>query len=147
MTTRTPVRPSPSTGLPVLVYVLAAGIFLMGTTEFMVAGLLPDVAADLGVDIARAGLLVTAFAVGMIIGPPVMALATLRLPARATLVGALAVFSAGHVVAAVSDSFTVVTASRVLTALATGTFWATGAVVAAAVAGPGASARALAVMS
>ncbi|MFE7416239.1 MFS transporter [Rhodococcus sp. NPDC057529] len=147
MTTRTPVRPSPSTGLPVLVYVLAAGIFLMGTTEFMVAGLLPDVAADLGVDIAQAGLLVTAFAVGMIIGPPVMALATLRLPARATLVGALAVFSAGHVVAAVSDSFTVVTASRVLTALATGTFWATGAVVAAAVAGPGASARALAVMS
>ncbi|PBC51286.1 MFS transporter [Rhodococcus sp. ACPA1] len=147
MTTRTPVRPNTGTPLPVLVYVLAAGIFLMGTTEFMVAGLLPDVAADLGVDIARAGLLVTAFAVGMIIGPPVMALATLRLPARATLIGALMVFSAGHVVAAVSDSFTVVTASRVLTALATGTFWATGAVVAAAVVGPGASARALAVMS
>lgn len=133
--------------LPVLVYVLAAGIFLMGTTEFMIAGLLPDVAADLGVDIGRAGLLVTAFAVGMIIGPPVMALATLRLPARATLIGALAVFAVGHVVAAVSDSFTVITVSRVVTALATGTFWATGAVVAAAIAGPGASARALAVMS
>lgn len=130
-----------------LVYVLAAGILLMGTTEFMVAGLLPEVAADLNVDIGRAGLLVTAFAVGMIIGPPVMALATLRLPARATLAGALAVFAAGHVVAAVSDSFTVVTASRVLTALATGTFWATGAVVATAAAGPAASARALAVMS
>ncbi|MFI6778951.1 MFS transporter [Nocardia sp. NPDC050412] len=143
----TPTIDRPSTRLPVLVYVLAAGIFLMGTTEFMIAGLLPDVAADLGVDIARAGLLVTAFAVGMIIGPPVMALATLRLPARATLVGALAVFAAGHVVAAVSDSFTVVTVSRVVTALATGTFWATGAVVAAAAAGPGASALALAVMS
>ncbi|MGC4987763.1 MFS transporter [Nocardia salmonicida] len=140
-------RPATGTRLPVLVYVLAAGIFLMGTTEFMIAGLLPDVAADLGVDIARAGLLVTAFAVGMIIGPPVMALATLRLPARATLIGALAAFAAGHVVAAVSDSFTVVTVSRVVTALATGTFWATGAVVAAAIAGPGASARALAVMS
>lgn len=75
-----------------------------------------------------------------------MALATLRLPSRATLVGALAVF-AGHVVAALSDSFTVVTVSRVATALATGTFWATGTVVATAVAGPGASARALAVMS
>ncbi|WP_280423831.1 MFS transporter [Nocardia carnea] len=133
--------------LPVLVYVLAAGIFLMGTTEFMIAGLLPEVATDLGVDIARAGLLITAFAVGMILGPPVMALATLRLPARATLIGALAVFAAGHVVPAISDSFTVVTVSRVVTALATGTFWATGAVVAAAVAGPGASARALAVMS
>ena len=132
---------------PGLVYVIAAGIFLMGTTEFMVAGLLPEAAADLGVDIPRAGLLVTAFAVGMIIGPPVMALATLRLPPRATLVLALVVFAVGHVVAACSDSFAVVTASRVVTALATGTFWATGAVVATTVAGPGASARALAVMS
>ncbi|MCQ4122117.1 MFS transporter [Rhodococcus tibetensis] len=147
MTAQPAVRMKPSTRLPVLVYVLAAGIFLMGTTEFMVAGLLPDVAADLGVDIAQAGLLVTAFAVGMIVGPPVMALATLRLPARFTLVGALAVFAAGHVVAALSESFAVVTASRVVTALATGAFWATGAVVAAAVAGPGASARALAVLS
>ncbi len=115
-----------ATRLPGLVYVIGAGIFLMGTTEFMLAGLLPEAAADLGVDIGRAGLLVTAFAVGMIIGPPVMALATLRLPARATLVGALAVLGAGHVVAALSDSFTVVAASRVITALATGTFWAVG---------------------
>ncbi|WP_054246877.1 MFS transporter [Rhodococcus opacus] len=140
-------RTTPTPRLPGLVYVIGAGIFLMGTTEFMIAGLLPEAAADLGVDVARAGLLVTAFAVGMIVGPPVMALATLRLPARATLVSALAVFAAGHVVAAVSDSFTVVTASRVVTALATGTFWAVGAVVATTVAGPGASARALAVMS
>ncbi|MHA3020945.1 MFS transporter [Mycobacterium sp. BMJ-28] len=135
------------TRLPRLVYVVAAGVFLMGTTEFMLAGLLPDVAADLGVDVTKAGLLITAFAVGMIIGPPVMALATLRLPARATLVGALLVFAGGHVVAALSDSFTVVTVSRVITALATGTFWAVGAAVATAVAGPGAGARALAVMS
>ncbi|WP_083898589.1 MFS transporter [Nocardia vinacea] len=138
---------APNTRMPGVVYVIGVGIFLMGTTEFMIAGLLPEAAADLGVDVARAGLLVTAFAIGMIIGPPVMALATLRLPARATLVGALAVFAAGHVVAAVSDSFAVVASARVITALATGTFWAVGAVVATTVAGPGASARALAVMS
>lgn len=133
--------------LPNLVYVIGAGIFLMGTTEFMIAGLLPEVAAGLDVDTARAGLLVTAFAVGMIIGPPVMALATLRLPATATLVGALTVFAASHAVAAVSDSFAVVTATRVVAALATGTFWAVGAVLATTSAGPGAGARALAVMS
>jgi predicted MFS family arabinose efflux permease len=133
--------------LPTLVYVIAAGIFLMGTTEFMLAGMLPEVARDLGVDVTHAGLLITAFAVGMIIGPPIMALATLRLPARATLLGALAVFGAGHIVAALSDSFAVVMVARVVTALATGTFWAVGAVVAAAVAGPDARARALAVMS
>ncbi|MGV9293902.1 MFS transporter [Amycolatopsis sp. NPDC003676] len=135
------------TRTPALVYVIAAGIFLMGTTEFMIAGLLPQAAADLGVDVARAGLLVSAFAAGMIVGPPVMALATLRLPQRATLAAALVVFSAGHVVAAVSDSFAVVTVSRVVTALATGTFWAVGAVVATTVAGPGARTRALSVMS
>ncbi|MEU6132256.1 MFS transporter [Saccharopolyspora sp. NPDC047091] len=135
------------TRLPGLVHVIAAGIFLMGTTEFMLAGLLPEAAADLGVDIARAGSLITAFAAGMIIGPPVMALATLRLPQRATLVLALLVFAAGHVVAALSGSFAVVTTARVITALATGTFWAVGAVVATGAAGPGASARALAVMS
>ena len=135
------------TRLPSVVYVLAAGIFLMGTTEFVIAGLLPDVAADLGVDVAAAGILITAFAVGMIVGPPVMAVATLRLPLRATLVGALGVFAAGHVVAALSTSFAVITASRVITALATGTFWAVGAVVAARSAGPGAGTRALAVLS
>ncbi|WP_067519586.1 MFS transporter [Nocardia uniformis] len=80
-------RPGTGARLPVLVYVLAAGIFLMGTTEFMIVGLLPDVAADLGVDIARAGLLVTAFAVGMILGPPVMALAATTLSTALGLTG------------------------------------------------------------
>ncbi|WP_208720138.1 MFS transporter [Amycolatopsis circi] len=140
-------RPA-GTRTPTLVYVIAAGIFLMGTTEFMIAGLLPEAAADLGVNVAQAGLLVSAFAAGMIIGPPVMALATLRLPQRATLVLSLVGFAVGHVVAALSDSFAVVTISRVITALATGTFWAVGAVVATTIAGPpGASTRALSVMS
>lgn len=84
---------TPTARLPGLASVIAASIFLLGTTEFMIAGLLPEVAADLGVGVARAGLLATAFAVGMIVGPPVMTLATLRLPPRATLVPALAVFA------------------------------------------------------
>jgi predicted MFS family arabinose efflux permease len=140
-------RTTPGRRLPGVVYVIGAGIFLMGTTEFMIAGLLPQAAADLGVSVGRAGLLVTAFAIGMIVGPPVMALATVRLPKRGTLVGALAIFAAGHAVAAMSNSFAVVAASRVVTALATGTFWAVGAVVATTVAGRQQSARALAVMS
>jgi predicted MFS family arabinose efflux permease len=65
-------------------------------------------------------LLITAFAVGMIVAAPAMAIATLRLPWRATLVGALVVFAAGHVLAAVSSDFAVVLAARVLTALVTG---------------------------
>ncbi|WP_030257205.1 MFS transporter [Streptomyces violens] len=132
--------------LPFVVWVLAAGTFLMGTTEFVIAGLLPEMAGDLGVSVSHAGLLITAFAVGMIVGGPVMAMATLRMPQRQTLVWALAVFALGHVVAALSDSFTVVLLARVVTALATGAFWAVGFVIVTAAAGPGNSTRAVGVM-
>ncbi|AKZ53651.1 putative chloramphenicol resistance protein,transporter [Streptomyces ambofaciens ATCC 23877] len=132
--------------LPFVVWVLAAGTFLMGTTEFVIAGLLPEMAADLNVSLSHAGLLITAFAVGMIVGGPTMAMATLRLPQRHTLVGALAVFALGHTVAALSTSFTVVLTARVVTALATGAFWAVGFVIATTAAGPAHATRAVGVM-
>jgi predicted MFS family arabinose efflux permease len=135
-----------SAALPFVVYLLGIGAFLMGTTEFIIAGILPELAADLGVGVAQAGLLITAFAIGMIVGAPVMGLATLRLPRRSTLVLTLAVFAAGHVIAALSSSFTVVFAARVLSALATGAFWAVASVVATAAAGSAASSRSLGVM-
>lgn len=62
--------------LPLLIYVLAAGVFLMGTTEFIVAGLLREIAADIGVGVVEAGLMITVFAIGMIVGIPLMAIAT-----------------------------------------------------------------------
>ncbi|MFF4845204.1 MFS transporter [Streptomyces collinus] len=137
---------SASGKMPLVVWVLAAGTFLMGTTEFVVAGILPDIALDLGAGVSHAGLLITAFAVGMIVGGPTMALATLRLPQRLTLVLALAVFAAGHVVAAVTGSFTVVLAARFVTALATGAFWAVGFVIATGAAGQANATRAVSVM-
>ncbi|MEV5786432.1 MFS transporter [Streptomyces sp. NPDC052287] len=132
--------------LPLVVWVLAAGTFLMGTTEFVIAGLLPEIASDLGTSVSHAGLLITAFAIGMIVGGPTMALATLRLPRRLTLVAALAVFALGHVIAALSSSFTVVLAARVITALATGAFWAVGFVIVTAAAGPARATRAVGIM-
>ncbi|MFH9662493.1 MFS transporter [Streptomyces sp. NPDC017248] len=132
--------------LPFVVWVLAAGTFLMGTTEFVIAGLLPEISNDLSVSVSQAGLLITAFAIGMITGGPVMAMATLRLPRRQTLVAALAVFALGHAVAALTPSFTVLLAARFVTALATGAFWAVGFVVATSAAGPGRSTRAVSVM-
>ena len=71
--------------LPLVTYVLAAGVFLMGTTEFIVAGILPEIAGDLGVSVASAGLMITVFAVGMIVGTPTMSILTLKLPRRLTL--------------------------------------------------------------
>ncbi|WP_329331223.1 MFS transporter [Streptomyces sp. NBC_00663] len=132
--------------LPLVIYVLALGTFLMGTTEFVVAGLLPEISGDVQVSVARAGLLITGFAVGMIVGAPLMAMLTLRLPARLTLVLALGVFAAGHVIVALGSGFALLLAARFLTALATGAFWAVANVVATRIAGPAASSRALGVV-
>jgi DHA1 family inner membrane transport protein len=131
------------TRLPFVVYVLAVGTFLMLTTEFVVAGLLPEIAGDLQVSVARSGLLITVFAVGMIVGAPAMALLTRRTPRRVTLVSALAVFAVGHVVVAVGDSFPLLLAARFGTAWATGAFWSVASVVATRAAGPAARSRAL----
>ena len=132
--------------LPLVVYVLGGVIFLMGTTEFMVAGLLPGITSGLHVSVARAGLLITAFAAGMIVGAPVMSMATLRMPRRLVLMLALAVFAAGHVAAALSSSFWFLFGARFVTALAVGAFWAVGSAVATEAAGPWARARAMGVM-
>jgi DHA1 family inner membrane transport protein len=123
-------RTGASRGLPAVVYVLAVGTFLLGNTEFMIAGLLPEMATSLNISESRTGLLITAFAIGMIGGSPLMTLLTLRLPRRTTLTGALLVFSAGHIMVASTTSFSVAFGARVLTAFAAGAFWSLAAVVA-----------------
>src|SRR6476620_12501931 len=95
------------TRLSMVIYVVTAGTFLMGTTEFVVAGLLPEMATDFDTTIARSGLAITVFAVGMILGAPSMVLLTLRLPRRTTLTLALMVFAIGHITAAMTSSFEV----------------------------------------
>lgn len=139
-----PVEASPTRErLPLVVWVLAVGTFLMLTTEFVVAGLLPEIAGDLGVSVARAGMLITVFAVGMIVGAPSMALLTRRMPRRVTLVVALGIFAAGHVVVALSSSFPLLLGARFATAWATGAFWSVASVVATRAADPSSSSRAL----
>jgi predicted MFS family arabinose efflux permease len=132
--------------LPLTVWLLGAVAFIMGTTEMIVAGLLPQVSDALDVSVGQAGLLITVFAIGMMIGAPVMALATMKLPRKNTLIFALIVFAAAHVLAATSDDFGILLVARFIAAVATGTFWAIGAVVAAAAAGPQAGAKAMGIM-
>ncbi len=139
-------RPTHPRRLPFAVYLLAAGTFLMGTSEYVIAGLLPELADDFHVSVARAGLTITIFAVGIIIGSPVTALLTLRLPRRLALVVALVVFAIGHVVAALSPDFTLVLVARFVTAMVTGAFWAIASVAAARIAGPAVSSRAIGVV-
>jgi predicted MFS family arabinose efflux permease len=132
--------------MPFVVPMLAGGTFLMSTSENIVAGLLQPMAADLHVSVPRVGLLITAFAFGMIIGAPTMALATRRLPRRATLMAALIVFALGHVIAGLSSSFALVLVARVVTAVATGAFWSVAASVATTAAGPRRASRALGIV-
>lgn len=137
---------SAKSALPVVTYVLGAGTFLMGTTEFITAGLLPEVARDLGISVANAGMMITVFAIGMIVGSPLMAIATLRLPRRVALSVALLIFAVGHVVVAASSDFALLLAARFVTALATGAFWSVAAVVAARAAGDEGSVRAMGIV-
>ena len=145
--TQSEVQPGKSKGrsprLPLVIYVLAMGTFLMLTTEFVVAGILPQIAGDLQVSVAQAGLLITVFAIGMVVGAPLMAMLTLRLPRRLTLILALVVFAIGHVIVALGSNFEALLVARFLTALATGAFWAVAAVVATQAAGPAMGARAM----
>ncbi|MFF9496270.1 MFS transporter [Streptomyces flaveolus] len=132
--------------LPPVVWLLGAIAFLMGTSELIVVGLLPQISGALDVSVAGAGTLITVFAVGMMIGAPVMSMATLRLPRRTALIAALVLFAVGHVVGALSSSLAAAIVGRFVAALGTGTFWAVGAVVVTAAAGPAASTRAMGVM-
>ncbi|MFG2350691.1 Cmx/CmrA family chloramphenicol efflux MFS transporter [Streptomyces phaeochromogenes] len=132
--------------MPLAVYVLGLSVFALGTSEFMLSGLLPAVADDMNVSIPRAGLLISAFAVGMVVGAPLLAVATLRMPRRTTLISLIAVFGVGQIAGALAPNYAVLFASRVVSALACAGFWAVGAAVAIAMVPVTARARALAVM-
>ncbi|GLW01809.1 chloramphenicol efflux pump [Streptomyces lavendulae subsp. lavendulae] len=137
-----PVRPR----MPVAVYILGLSVFALGTSEFMLSGLLPPIAEDMGVTIPQAGLLISAFAIGMVVGAPLLAVATLRLPRRTTLVSLISLFGLGQVAGALAPTYGLLFASRVVSALACAGFWAVGAAVAIAMVDRNQRARAMAVM-
>ncbi|MFE0579307.1 Cmx/CmrA family chloramphenicol efflux MFS transporter [Streptomyces sp. NPDC058874] len=132
--------------MPVAVYVLGLSVFALGTSEFMLSGLLPPIADDMGVSIPQAGLLISAFAIGMVVGAPLLAVATLRLPRRTTLIALISLFGLGQVAGALAPSYQLLFASRVVAALACAGFWAVGAAVAIAMVDRDQRARAMAVM-
>jgi DHA1 family chloramphenicol resistance protein-like MFS transporter len=132
--------------MPPVVHLLGTAVFAQGTSEFMVAGLVPDIASDMSVSIPAAGLLTSAFAVGMAIGAPFMALLAMRWPRRLALVAFLAAFVLAHVVAAATSNFEVLVATRVIGALANAGFLAVGLATVTSLVPPGAKGRALAVL-
>src|SRR4051794_36325488 len=112
----------------------------------MIVGLLPEMSADLRVSVPQVGYLISAFAIGMAVGAPVMAVLTLRLPRRTTALAALAAFIVGNAVAAVSGDYSLLLVARIVTAVATATFWVVASVITVSAAGPQDRARALSML-
>ncbi|MET9553429.1 Cmx/CmrA family chloramphenicol efflux MFS transporter [Streptomyces sp. NPDC006645] len=132
--------------MPLAVYILGLSVFALGTSEFMLSGLLPPIADDMDVTIPQAGLLISAFAIGMVVGAPLLAAGTLRLPRRTTLIALISVFGLGQVAGALAPTYEVLFVSRVVSAFACAGFWAVGAAVAIAMVPRTSRARAMAVM-
>ncbi|RIV78170.1 MFS transporter [Pelagerythrobacter aerophilus] len=110
---------------------LAAGAFGIGVTEFAPMGLLPVIASDLGVSIPAAGLLVSAYALGVLIGAPLMTLTTGRVPRRTLLIGLAAIFTLGNLMSAVAEGYSMLLVARIITSLNHGAFFGVGSIVAA----------------
>ena len=117
--------------MPLPILALAIASFCIGTTEFVIMGLLPEVAADLGVSIPSAGLLVTGYALGVVIGAPIIAIATASLPRKPVLIGLAVLFVIGNLFCALAPSYWMLMIARVVTAFGHGAFFGIGSVVAA----------------
>lgn len=132
--------------MPVAVYALMAGAFGIGVTEFVIMGLLLEVSADLGVSVSAAGLLISGYALGVVVGAPLLTAATGHWPRKTVLLGLMLIFTAGNLACALAPSYGLLMAARVLTALAHGTFFGVGAVVATDLVAPDRRASAIALM-
>ncbi|HEV3430591.1 MAG TPA: MFS transporter [Paraburkholderia sp.] len=117
--------------MPIPLLALAISAFAIGTTEFLIMGLLPDVARDLGVTIPAAGLLVTGYALGVAVGAPLLAVLTSRMPRKLALQLLMGVFIVGNVMCALADNYSLLMVARVVASFAHGSFFGIGAVVAA----------------
>ena len=132
--------------MPLALLALAVAAFGIGTTEFVIMGLLPDVARDLGVSIPHAGLLITGYALGVVFGAPILAIGTANMPRKATLLGMTLMFILGNILCALAPNYATLMAARVITALCHGAFFGIGSVVAAGLVAPNKRAQAIAMM-
>jgi DHA1 family inner membrane transport protein len=127
-------------------FALAAAAFGIGTTEFVIMGLLPEVARDLGVTAPAAGMLVSGYALGVAAGAPILAIVTAKWPRKQALIGLMGLFIVGNILCALAPNYTMLMIARVVTAFCHAAFFGIGAVVAADLAPRDKRAQAVALM-
>ncbi|QGZ60735.1 MFS transporter [Paraburkholderia acidisoli] len=132
--------------MPLPLLALAVAAFGIGTTEFVIMGLLPDVARDLSVTIPAAGMLVSAYALGVTIGAPIVAIAIVNVPRKQALMRLIGIFIVGNLLCALAPNYTILMAARIVTAFCHGAFFGIGSVVAAGLVAPNRRAQAIALM-
>ena len=137
---------SPGRRVPPALLALMIGAFGIGMTEFIVAGLLPEIGRDLGVSLSSAGLLVSGYAAGVAVGAPLLTGLTGRVDRKVLLLALMGIFIVGNLGGAVAPTYELLMLSRVVAAFAHGTFFAVGAIVATQVVAPGRGAGAIAMM-
>ncbi|WP_442787233.1 MFS transporter [Flavobacterium suncheonense] len=132
--------------IPAALLALTISAFGIGTTEFVIVGLLPTVASDLNISIPSAGLLVSLYAIGVAIGAPVLTALTSRIPRKKLLIYLMLLFIVGNGLASVAPSFATLVIARIVTGFAHGVFFSIGSTIAAALVPPNKRASAISIM-
>ena len=132
--------------MPIALLALTLSAFAIGTTEFVIVGLIPTIAADLQVSLPSAGLLVSLYALGVAVGAPVLTALTGRVPRKALLLGLMALFTLGNLAAWQAPGYGTLVLARVLTGLAHGVFFSIGSIIATSVVPKDKAASAIAIM-
>ena len=135
-----------SRGIPLALLALTLGAYAIGTTEFVIVGLIPTIAADLGVSLPSAGLLVSLYALGVAVGAPVLTALTGRVPRKTLLVALMVLFTLGNLIAWMAPSYGSLIVARVLTGLAHGVFFSIGSIIATSLVPKERAASAIAIM-
>ncbi len=132
--------------MPLALWALTLSAFAIGTTEFVIVGLIPTIAASLGVSVPSAGLLVSLYALGVAVGAPVLTALTGRIPRKQLLLGLMTLFTAGNLLAWLAPNYESLMAARVLTGLAHGVFFSIGSTIATGLVSREKAASAIALM-
>ncbi|HIE0908147.1 TPA: MFS transporter [Serratia marcescens] len=132
--------------MPLALLALTISAFAIGTTEFVIVGLIPTIAEQIGVTVPSAGLLVTIYALGVALGAPVLTALTSRIPRKLLLVGLMVLFTLGNLLAWQSPSYESLVIARLLTGLAHGVFFSIGSTIATSLVAKEKAASAIAIM-
>ncbi len=132
--------------MPLAIYALMIGAFGIGTTEFVIMGILPQIGKDLNVSLSAAGFLISAYALGVAVGAPLLSILSSKFPKKSSLIALMAIFTLGNLVCALAPDYWTLMAARIVTSFAHGTFFGIGSIVATSLVRPNQKAMAVALM-